>query len=142
MNLSNEWFATVDDTDMGEVVVRGRLHLDSVRMSGLYNMRVEVQWKLKGDEKGMPTDTEAEVIDSVMNIMCEALERGDKAVLTAIHTGAGQVRYVFYAVGVDAFSDTISPLLQRLGNLPIRIGAVKDSEWSDYTAMIARQAMT
>jgi hypothetical protein len=117
------------------------MHLDAVRQSALYGMRVEVQWQLKGDDKGMPTDTESEVIDGVMNIMTDALERSSTAVLTAIHTGARQVLYVFYATGVEDFSATVEPLLQRLANLPIRIGATPDKEWSDYTALIAQQAM-
>ncbi|MBR5003806.1 MAG: DUF695 domain-containing protein, partial [Bacteroidaceae bacterium] len=104
-------------------------------------MRIEVQWQLKGDDKGMPTDTEAEVIDGVMNIMTDALERSSAAVLAAIHTGAQQVLYVFYATGVEEFSATIEPLLSRLSHLPIRIGATADAEWSDYTQMIAQQAI-
>ena len=141
MHISNEWFATTYDSDKGVVMLRGRMQLDAVRVSGLYNMRIEVQWQLKGDDKGMPTDTEAEVIDGVMNIMTDALERSSAAVLAAIHTGAQQVLYVFYATGVEEFSATIEPLLSRLSHLPIRIGATADAEWSDYTQMIAQQAI-
>ena len=141
MQISNEWLAYADDTDMGAVVVRGRMHLDSVRLSGKYATRVEMQWQLTGDDKGMPTDTEGEVIERVMNIVCDAVERSNVALLTAIHTGAQQVRYVFYAVGVDAFSQAVEPLLQRLGRLPLRIGATTDAEWSDYVSMISRGAM-
>lgn len=141
MHISNEWFATTYDSNNGVVVVRCRMHLDAVRQSALYGTRVEVQWQLKGDDKGMPTDTESEVIDGVMNIMTDALERSSTAVLTAIHTGARQVLYVFYATSVEDFSATVEPLLQRLTNLPIRIGATPDKDWSDYTAMIAQQAL-
>ncbi len=141
MHISNEWFATTYDSDKGVVMLRGRMHLDAVWLSGLYNMRIEVQWQLKGDDKGMPTDTEAEVIDGVMNIMTDALERSSAAVLAAIHTGAQQVLYVFYATVVEEFSATIEPLLGRLSHLPIRIGATADAEWSDYTQMIAQQAI-
>ena len=141
MHISNEWFATTYDSDKGVVMLRGRMHLDAVRLSGLYNMRIEVQWQLNGDDKGMPTDTEAEVIDGVMNIMTDALERSSAAVLAAIHTGAQQVLYVFYATGGEEFSATIEPLLSRLSHLPIRIGATADAEWSDYTQMIAQQAI-
>lgn len=139
MQLSNEWFASVDDTDKGAVVVRGRLHLDTVRLSGCYDMRVEVQWAVVGDDKGMPTDTESEVIDGVMHIMNEALERSEVAVLTAIHTGTRQVRYIYYATSIDAFASCIKPLLQRMGELPLRMGATLDPEWIEYTAMIARR---
>lgn len=141
MQQSNEWLVYVDNTDMGMVVVRGRMHMDAVRLSGNYPVRVEMQWLLTGDDKGMPTETEVEVIDSVMNIACEAVERSEKAVLTTIYTGARQVRYVFYATSVEEFSLVLQPLLQRLGTLPLRIGAVSDAEWSDYVLMIARQAI-
>ena len=141
MHLSNEWFATTYDSNNGVVVVRGRMHLDAARLSGLYGMRIEVQWQLKGDDKGMPTDTETDVIDSVMNIMTDALERSSTAVLSAIHTGARQVLYIFYATTIEDFSATVEPLLRRLGNLPIRIGATPDANWSDYTTLIAQQAL-
>ena len=141
MQLSNEWLAYADDTNMGVVVVRGRMHLDAVRLSGKYTTRVEMQWHLNGDDKGMPTNTEGEVIERVMDIVCDAVERSEVAVLTAIHTGAKQVRYVFYTTGVECFSQTIQPLLQRLGNLPLQIAAAVDVEWNDYISMISRSAM-
>lgn len=141
MQLSNEWFATAQESDKGIVMIRGRMHLDTIRLSGLYDWRIEMQWQLKGDETGMPTPTEGEVIDNIMDIACEALERSNTAILTAIHTGAQQVLYIFYATSVDNFSATLQPLLQRLGNLPLRIGATHDKSWDDYTAMIALQAL-
>lgn len=141
MQLSDEWFASADNTDNGIVLIRGRLNLDPVRLSRRYLSRVEIQWMLNGDEKGMPTDTETEAIDRIMNLACDALERSQTAVLTAVYTGAKQVRYIFYATTVNAFVDRIQPLLNVCGNLPIHIGATIDKEWSDYTAMIARQAL-
>ncbi len=141
MQLSNEWFAAAEDTDMGMIIVRGRLHLDTIRNSHTYNTRIELQWQYKGDNKGMPSDTESEVIDHIMNIMCETLERSNTAVLTAIHTGAQQIRYIFYTTTIEAFSKQIDPLIQRVGNLPIRIGATLDAQWQEYTSMIARHAL-
>ncbi len=141
MQLSNEWFATAQESDKGIVMIRGRMHLDAIRLSGLYDWRIEMQWQLKGDETGMPTPTEGEVIDNIMDIACEALERSNTAILTAIHTGAQQVLYIFYATSVDNFSATLQPLLQRLGNLPLRIGATHDKSWDDYTSMIALQTL-
>ncbi len=140
MQQSNEWFATAENTDMGIVIVRGRLHLDTARTSGHYPSRVEIQWQIKGDDKGMPTDTEAEVIDRIMGIACESLERSNTALLTAIHTGARQVRYTFYATGANALADKVQTLFAAFGKLPIRIGAVSDPDWTTYIALIASQA--
>ena len=136
MQISNEWFASAEETNMGLVVVRGRMGMDAVRQSDRYPVRVEVQWQIVGDDKGMPTDIEAEVIERMMNIVCDALERSETAVMTAIYTGAQQVRYQFYASSVDAFSAAIEPLLQRFGNLPIKIGAAPDGAWREYTTML------
>ena len=139
MKLSNEWFAVAYNTDGGEVVLRGRMHLDVVREQ--FPMLIEMQWKIKGDEKGMPTDVESDVIDNVMHIVCEAVERSEKGVLTAVHTGAGRVRYLFYAMSVDDFMQQIEALLQRLQALPLTIAAKPDASWQEYTEMIARCAM-
>ena len=141
MQLSNEWFATAENTDKGIVIIRGRLYIDSFRLSGLYTSRIEIQWLLNGDEKGMPTDTETEVIDRIMNLACDALERSQTAILTAVYTGAKQIRYIFYATDINSFVDKIQPLLNTCGTLPIRIGATIDKEWTAYTAMIAEQAI-
>lgn len=141
MQLSNEWFAAAENTDNGIVIIRGRLHIDTVRCSGRYTSRVEIQWLLNGDEKGMPTDTETEAIDRIMGLAYDALERSNTAILTAIYTGAKQVRYVFYAINATALTDKIEPLFNVCGNLPIRIGATLDKDWTAYTAMIAEQAI-
>ena len=119
--------------------MRGRMHLDVVRPQ--FPMLIEMQWKIKGDEKGMPTDVESDVIDNVMNIVCEAVERSEKGVLTAVHTGADRVRYLFYATSVDDFMQQIEALLQRLQALPLTIAAKPDASWQEYTGMIARCAM-
>lgn len=140
MQLPNEWFAGAENTDEGLVIVRGRLHLDAMRNSGQFSSRIEWQWLLHGEADGMPTETEAEAIDRLMNVACDALEKSGTAILTAIYTGARQVRYVFYAVGEEAFAGCLQPLLSRYKSLPIRIGATPDASWSDYIAMIGNQA--
>lgn len=141
MKLPNEWFVVVYNTDGGEVILRGRMHLDAVRQAAQHPMLVELQWELKGDSKGMPTEVESDVIDNVMNIVCDAVERSGKGVLTAIHTGACRVRYLFYATSIDEFMAQIDALLQRLQALPLTIGVKPDASWQEYTHMIAQYAM-
>lgn len=140
MQLSNEWVASVMETDSGRVIERCRLYLDTARLSGKFGERVEMQWLLRGDSTGMPTDTEAEVIDQFMALACDALERSQTAVLTAIYTGAKLVRYMFYATQAQALTGCLQPLLNVSKSLPLRIGATEDPEWKEYIDIIARHA--
>lgn len=141
MQISNEWFVGVVETDSGKVIERCRLYLDNVRLSGKFGKRVEMQWLLHGDSQGMPTDTEAEVIDRFMELACDALEKSETAILTAIYTGAKQVRYLFYATTAQALANRLQPLLNVSQSLPLRMGAVEDPEWKEYIETIARHAI-
>ncbi len=141
MQVSNEWFAGVVETDSGKVIERCRLYLDNVRLSGKFSERVEMQWLLHGDSQGMPTDTEADVIDRFMELACDALEKSETAVLTAIYTGAKQVRYLFYATTAQTLANRLQPLLNVSQSLPLRMGAVEDPEWKEYIETIARHAI-
>lgn len=141
MQLSNEWVASVVETENGNVIERCRLYLDNVRLSGIFNERVEMQWLLRGDSEGMPTDTEADVIDRFMNIACDALEKSETAVLTVIYTGAKQVRYLFYATKAQDLANRLQPLLNLSQSLPLRVGAIEDPEWKEYVDTIARHVL-
>lgn len=95
-----------------------------------------MQWLLRGDSEGMPTDTEADVIDRFMNIA-----KSDTAVLTVIYTGAKQVRYLFYATKAQDLANRLQPLLNLSQSLPLRIGAIEDPEWKEYVDTIARHVL-
>ena len=103
----NEWFAGSQDSDLGQIITRGRLFAKGQKQFDSFPMRIEIQWQYKGvGENGMPTDKEAELTEHAMNTLTDIVERKDIAILSAIP------------------------------KLPIQIGATKDAQWSDYQSLL------
>ena len=56
MRLSNEWFTALSENESGQLVtVSGRDELTECIQSGKYKERVEITWKYKGDDQGLPS---------------------------------------------------------------------------------------
>ena len=91
-----------------------------------------------GETDGMPSADETEVIDRIMNLLTESLERSKIAILTAIHIGGKQALYVYYTQELQAFSGKVNELLGKLPSLPIQIGATGDPDWTDYKQMLKK----
>jgi len=136
--LSNDWFAGESESDKGRIITRGRMFAENGNTSGVFRTRVEIQWKYKGETDGMPSAAETEVIDRIMNLLTEALERSKIAILTAIHIGGKQALYVYYTQELQAFSGKVNELLGKLPSLPIQIGATGDPDWTDYKQMLKK----
>lgn len=73
-----------------------------------------------------------------MNLLTESLEKSGIAILTAIHIGGGQALYVYYTQELQAFSGRVNELLGHLPALPVQIGAVEDTDWTDYKQMLEK----
>lgn len=136
---SNEWFAGKSESDRGNIITRGRLFVEEEsNIFNLFNIRIEVQWAYKGEKDGMPSAHETDVIDRIMILLTESLEKSNIAILTAIHIGGGQAVYVYYSQEIEAFSERVNELLGRLPVLPVKIGAEEDPEWSDYKSLLKK----
>ena len=134
----NEWFAGESESDRGKIITRGRMFARDDHASETFLTRVEIQWEYRGEKDGMPSADETEVIDRIMNLLTESLEKSKIAILTAIHVGGKQALYVYYTQKLETFSERVNELLGRLPALPIRIGASADPDWSDYKQMLER----
>ena len=134
----NEWFAGAQDSDAGKIICRGRLFPGGQREFAGFPMRVEIQWQYSGKgTDGMPDDKEAELTDQVMNALTDRCERKGIALLTAVHTGARLAWYVYYCRSVDDMSACIDDIFSAYPPLPVRIGAVQDTGWSDYKKLLS-----
>lgn len=143
MKNKNEWFAAEAVTEKGErIVVRGRLFLQSLCASGKYPMRVEVIWHYAPDPHGMPNNEELFRLDEQMNRLTDAEEKDLLSVLTAVHIGAGQSRFVYYTGNLDRFSERLDATFSGLPLLPIQIGAEQDTNWKDYSDMLETYGLT
>ncbi len=136
MRLSNEWFTALSESENGKLItVMGRDSLGEFMQSGKLKERVEITWKYEGDEKGMPSDADAEKMETVQETLRKVMEKDKLAILTAIYTGDGEKIWVFYARTVRVFGERLNEALEPFELLPISIYTEIDAEWEEYKDM-------
>lgn len=137
MKLSNVWFTALSEDESGHMItVNGRDELNEFVQSGKYKERVEVTWKYQADAKGVPSESEAELMETVQNTLQKAMEKKDKlAIMTGVYTGGGEKIWVFYTRTVRVFGERLNEVLLPFDLLPISIYTEVDVEWEEYTDM-------
>lgn len=137
MKLSNVWFTALSEDEFGRMItVNGRDELTEFIQSGKFKERAEVTWKYEGDEKGMPSEAEAERMEVVQAALQKAMEKKDKlSILTSVYTGGGEKVWVFYTRTVRVFGERLNEALAPFELLPISIYTEVDPEWEEYLDM-------
>ena len=88
MKLTDNWFSTMAEADNEmPIFVSGRDNLDEFRLSGKFKERVEIYWKYESIHNGMPSDSEGELMEQVIDTLRKAVEKDKLAILTGIYTG-------------------------------------------------------
>ena len=136
MKLSNNWFTTVSEYENGAmVIVCGREDMETYMHSGKFKERTEIYWRYKGDDRGMPSDSEARLMEPVQEALQKAMEKDKLAILTGIYTGDNQRTWIFYTRNVSAFGEMLNKALASFERLPIEIYTEKDPDWNEYCEM-------
>ncbi len=136
MKLSSEWFTALSQTEKGQLItVTGRDSLGEFIRSGKFKERAEITWKYEGDDKGMPTEADAEKMDVVQETLRKAMEKDKLAILTGIYTGGGEKVWIFYARTVRVLGERINESLSSFEVLPITIYTEVDPGWEEYIDM-------
>ncbi|WP_294177585.1 DUF695 domain-containing protein [Coprobacter sp.] len=136
MKLSNNWFTTVSETENGVmVVVCGREDLELYARSGKFKERVEIYWRYNGDSRGMPSESEACLMEPVQDALQRAMEKDKLAILTGVYTGDNERTWIFYTRNVPAFGEMLNKALSSFEKLPIVIYTEKDPDWNEYREM-------
>lgn len=137
MKLSDVWFTALSQNEEGQIItISGRDELDEFIQTGKYKERVEITWKYDGDEKGMPSESEGELMESVEETLRKAMEKKDKlAIMTSIYTGGNEKVWVFYTRTVRVFGERLNEALSSFELLPISIYTEVDNDWEEYKDM-------
>ena len=137
MKLSNEWFTALSSTDDGKLIfVNGRDELTEFLQCGKLKERVEITWPYEGDAQGMPSDAEAERMETMQTALQQAMEKKDKlAILTGIYTGNGEKVWVFYTRTTRVFGARLNEALAEFEPFPISIYTEWDPDWEEYQDM-------
>lgn len=137
MKLSDVWFTALSQNEEGQIItISGRDELDEFIQSGKYKERVEITWKYDGDEKGMPSESVGELMESVEETLRKAMEKKDKlAIMTSIYSGGNEKVWVFYTRTVRVFGERLNEALASFELLPISIYTEIDNDWEEYKDM-------
>lgn len=137
MKLSDVWFTALSQNEEGQIItISGRDALDEFIQTGKYKERVEITWKYDGDEKGMPSESVGELMESVEETLRKAMEKKDKlAIMTSIYTGGNEKVWVFYTRTVRVFGERLNEALSPFELLPISIYTEVDNDWEEYKDM-------
>ena len=137
MKLSDVWFTALSQNEEGQIItISGRDELDEFIQTGKYKERVEITWKYDGDEKGMPSESVGELMESVEETLRKAMEIKDKlAIMTSIYTGGNEKVWVFYTRTVRVFGERLNEALSSFELLPISIYTEVDNDWEEYKDM-------
>lgn len=136
MKLSNEWFTAFSEDESGHMItVNGRDELTEFIQSGKFKERVEITWKYESDEKGMPSDAEAEKMEAVQEVLRKAMEKDKLSILSSVYTGGGQKIWVYYTRTVRVFGERLNEALASFEMLPLSIYTEVDPEWEEYLDM-------
>ena len=137
MKLSDVWFTALSQNEEGQIItISGRDELDEFIQTGKYKERVEITWKYDGDEKGMPSESVGELMESVEETLRKAMEKKDKlAIMTSIYTGGNEKVWVFYTRTVRVFGERLNEALSSFELLPISIYTEVDNDWEEYKYM-------
>ncbi|MGL4993117.1 MAG: DUF695 domain-containing protein [Bacteroidales bacterium] len=141
MKLSNDWFTALSTADNGNlVIVTGRKALQEFKATKKLSERIEVTWKYEGDSQGMPTDSEAELMEEVQDLLQKTMEKDKLAIMSSVYTGDYSRIIVFYARTSRVFGERINEALSTYEQLPLSIYVELDEEWEEYSDMLEMQA--
>ena len=136
MKLTDNWFSTMAEADNEmPIFVSGRDDLDEFRLSGKFKERVEIYWKYDSSHNGMPSDTEGELMEKVVDALRSAVEKDKLAILTGIYTGNNERTMVFYTRTSRVFGERLNESLANLPQLPITLYVEIDPDWNEYLEM-------
>ena len=133
MKLTDNWFNTMAEADNEmPIFVSGRDNLDEFRLSGKFKERVEIYWKYESIHNGMPSDSEGELMEQVIDTLRKAIEKDKLAILTGIYTGNNERTLVFYTRTSRVFGERLNEALTPFPQLPITLYVEIDPEWNEY----------
>ena len=134
--MAERWWTAPAEAPSGKtVIVTGHDYLDKIREKGKHPFRVEVTWDYEPQPDGMPSEADAQLMESATEALREELRKDKAACMTGIYTGDGSRDWVFYTSSLAIFGKILNRALEKLDPIPLRIEAYSDPDWEEYAAM-------
>lgn len=138
MKQSEKFWTYPAETESGKkIIITGRDDVDSFRTSGKYPFRLDVSWDYTPLPDGMPSDSDARLMEEITECLLSETRKDPAAILTGIYTGDGRRDWIFYTRSLYIFRNILNRALQSLPTLPLNIEAAEDPDWEEYMEMKA-----
>lgn len=142
MSESESWWTAPAQSDSGRLImVTGRKDIKKFRENPRFSIRVEVTWKYKGDDSGMPDLETSRLMEKVQDALNSAFAKDPVAVLTGVFTGDDERNWVFYTLSTNIFGKKLNESLADFPLLPLEIYCENDPDWNGYEEMEAASVM-
>lgn len=133
--MADWWTAPAEAQDGKLIMVTGRRDVKKFRDNPRFSIRVEVSWKYKGGEDGMPDRDDSEMMEKVQELLAAVFDKDPVAVLTGVFTGDSERNWVFYTLSTHIFGRKLNEALADLPMLPLEIYSENDPDWLEYDEM-------
>lgn len=130
--------APFESTSSGNLVMGTiRTGIDKFTDNPRFKFRVEVSWPYTAAQKGMPSESDSELMEEVTEALESVFKADPVAVLAGIYTGDGERTLLFYTLSLHIFQRKFNEALAQFPTLPLRFEAFEDPEWEEYRQMLA-----
>ena len=133
--MADWWTAPAEAQDGKLIMVTGRRDVKKFRDNPRFSILVEVSWKYKGGEDGMPDRDDSEMMEKVQELLAAVFDKDPVAVLTGVFTGDSERNWVFYTLSTHIFGRKLNEALADLPMLPLAIYSENDPDWLEYDEM-------
>jgi hypothetical protein len=120
----------LDDKPM---IVRARQNLRSIAGHPELPTRLRIVWQYECDnDSGLPSSIDLKAMEGCENLLVDAFEHDNCAILTHVLTCDGLRQWVFYVSNLQEVGERINGSLPHDQPFPIELTAEDDAEWSEY----------
>jgi len=133
------WLTAPFESNISGNLVMGTIKtgIDKFIENPRFKYRVEVAWSYSPSQKGMPSETDGQLMEEVAEAIENVLKADPVAVLTGIYTGDGERTLIFYTLSLHIFQRKFNEALASFPTLPLKFEAFEDPDWEEYLQMLA-----
>ncbi len=129
--INSGWAAATGGDPESPMLLRFRQPLPAPAEVAHLDQVLRVLWIYADEGTGaLPTDEDANRMARFENELCDALERDQTAILTAVLTLDGARQWIFYTGDVQSCGDRINRMPQEESGYPLELDTFADSAWS------------
>lgn len=132
----DKWWTYPAENDEGQtIIITGRDNVEKWQKPGKFPIRVNVCWDYSPIADGMPSDSDAALMEEATDALLSEFNKDKCAIMTGIYTGAGRRDWVFYTHNLNIFGKVFNRALENVTRMPLKFDASEDPDWEEYRDM-------